>query len=204
MGAVEMPEILRRRRTELGLSQADLAGLVGLDKRQIRRYEAGEAQPTLQVASAIAKALGLTLDELAGLDVHRIDVTGDWWACWQSWHKGVEVINPHEARITARADVLHITAITRGTSLNDGGYLWEGELRLFDNEVLMGWYVGNEGAVRSKGTMYFGLHQHGQHMTGRWVGLSYDGPLVTGWGTMARTQEKALALMDESRAGEVA
>jgi transcriptional regulator with XRE-family HTH domain len=197
-----MPEILRRRRTELALSQADLAATVGLDKRQIRRYEAGEAQPTLQAASAIARALGLSLDELAGLDVHRIDVTGDWWACWQSWHNGVEVVNPHEARITARSDALRITAVTRGTPVDDGGYLWEGDLRVFDNEALMGWYTANEGAIRSRGTMYFVVHQHGQHMTGRWVGLSHDGPIISGWSTMARTREKAVSLMDELRAGD--
>jgi transcriptional regulator with XRE-family HTH domain len=38
---------MRRRRIEQGLSQADLAAAVGLDKRRIRRYEAGEAQPSL-------------------------------------------------------------------------------------------------------------------------------------------------------------
>jgi hypothetical protein len=47
--------------------------------------------------------------------------------------------------------------------------------------------------------MYFALHQHGQHMTGRWVGLSYDGPIVTGWGAIARTEEEVLALMNELR-----
>jgi hypothetical protein len=63
----------------------------------------------------------------------------------------------------------------------------------------MGWYVATEGAVRSKGTMYFALHQHGQRMTGRWVSLSYDGAIITGWGTIARTEEVVLALMDELR-----
>lgn len=80
-----------------------------------------------------------------------------------------------------------------------GSYLWRGELRLFDNEALMGWYTADEGAVRSRGTMYFVLHQHGTHMVGRWVGLSYDGPIVTGWGTMARTEEEVTALMDKLR-----
>jgi transcriptional regulator with XRE-family HTH domain len=41
---MEMPEVLRRRRTELGMSQAELAATGGIDKRQIRRYEAGEQQ----------------------------------------------------------------------------------------------------------------------------------------------------------------
>jgi hypothetical protein len=71
-----------------------------------------------------------------------------------------------------------------------------------DNEALMGWYVANEGAVRSKGTMCFALHQHGQHMTGRWVGLSYDGPVVTGFGVIARTEDEIRTLMDELRGRE--
>jgi len=79
-----------------------------------------------------------------------------------------------------RGDVVHITAATRGTPLEDGGYLWQGQLRVWDNEVVMGWYVADEGAVRSKGTMYFVLHQHGIRLVGRWVGLSYDGPIISG------------------------
>ncbi|WP_433078715.1 helix-turn-helix transcriptional regulator [Dactylosporangium sp. CA-052675] len=38
------------------MSQADLAAAAGVDKRQIRRYEAGEQQPVLSVAVAIANA----------------------------------------------------------------------------------------------------------------------------------------------------
>jgi hypothetical protein len=45
--------------------------------------------------------------------------------------------------------------------------------------------------VRSKGTMYFVLHPHGQQMTGRWVGLSYDGNTVTGLGGMAHDENVA-------------
>jgi hypothetical protein len=61
----------------------------------------------------------------------------------------------------------------------------------------MGWYVGTENAVRSKGTMYFVLHQHGVNMTGRWVGLSYDGPIITGWGAIARSEEEVRTLMSQ-------
>jgi transcriptional regulator with XRE-family HTH domain len=196
---MELPEIIRQHRTALGMSQADLAAKAGVDKRQIRRYEAGETQPTFPVAVAIARALGISTDTLAGEDSHRIDLSGDWWACWQSWKDGVEVINPHQISIRQQADLLTVAAVTRGTSLDDGGYMWEGEMRLWDNEILMGWYVANEGAVRSKGTMFFTLHQHGARMTGRWVGLSYDGPIVTGWGSIARTKAEAVALMDELR-----
>src|SRR5687768_2610159 len=60
MRAMDMAEVIRRRRAELGLSQADLAKAAGVDTRQIRRYEAGQQQPVLSVAVAIAKALGIS------------------------------------------------------------------------------------------------------------------------------------------------
>lgn len=62
---MEMSEVIRRRRAELGMSQADLGAAAGVDARQIRRYEAGQSQPALSVAVAIADALGISLDELA-------------------------------------------------------------------------------------------------------------------------------------------
>jgi len=197
-----MNEVIRQRRSELGMSQGDLAAKVGVDRRQIRRYEAGETQPTLSVAKTIARALGITIDELAGDETHRIDLTGDWWACWQSWKDLVEVLNPHEVRMSQRGDTVEIVAVTRGTPVEGGGYTWQGEMRVWDNEVLMGWYVANEGAIRSKGTMYFTLHQHGVNAVGRWVGLSYDGPIITGWGALAKTEDEVVALMDKLKAGE--
>jgi transcriptional regulator with XRE-family HTH domain len=192
---VEMHEVIRLRRDELGMSQADLATKVGVDRRQIRRYESGETQPTLSVARTIARALGITIDELAGDETHRIDLTGDWWACWQSWKNGVEDLRPQPVRLVQRGDDIDIIAIARGRPTDEGGYLWRGELRLWDNEILMGWYAASDGAVRSKGTLYFHLHQHGINATGRWVGLSYDGPIITGWATLGRNEDDVLALM---------
>jgi transcriptional regulator with XRE-family HTH domain len=198
MEVMEMSEIIRKRRSDLGLSQADLAAQVGVDKRQIRRYEAGETQPTLAVAFNIARALEISIDELAGEPTHRVDLSGDWWACWQTWNQGREILNPHEIRMAQRGNTIEVVATTRGThEFEEGGYLWRGEMRLWDNEILMGWYVPGEAAVRSKGTLYFVLHQHGTQMTGRWVGLSYDGPIVTGWGAIAKTKEEAVALVSQ-------
>jgi hypothetical protein len=52
-----------------------------------------------------------------------------------------------------------------------------------------------DGNVRSKGTMYLVLHAQGESAHGRWVGLSYDGPVISGFATLARTQDAAQALM---------
>jgi transcriptional regulator with XRE-family HTH domain len=190
-----MSEVIRQRRTELGMSQADLAAAAGVDKRQIRRYEAGEQQPVLSVAVAIADALKLSVGELAGIPTHRVNLAGDWWASWQTFMEGQEVITAQEVRFRQQAELIQVETVTRGIAVEEGGYHWRGELRLWDNEILMGWYAANDQSVRSKGTMYFVLHPHGQQMTGRWVGLSYDGKVVTGWGAMAHSEDDARGLI---------
>ena len=192
---VEMSEVIRGRRAELGMSQVQLAAAAGVDTRQIRRYESGEQQPMLSVAVAIAQALEITVGQLAGEPTHRVVLIGDCWASWQTFKDGREVITAQEVRFDQRGDDLRVEATTRGVAVEDGGYLWRGEMRLWDNEILMGWYAADEQAIRFKGTMYLVVHPHGQSMTGRWVGLSYDGALVTGWTSMAKTQEEAERLM---------
>ena len=191
-----MANVMRDRRAALALSQADLAAAVGLDKRQIRRYEAGEAQPTLVVAKAIAHALQISLDELAGETEQRLQITGDWWAGWQTWKDGAPVHTSQPIQIRQRGTDLDIAALDRGNvSAEEGGYLWRGQLRLWDNEILMGWYAADDQAVRSKGTFYYVIHPHGHQMRGRWVGLSYDGPIQTGWSAIARTEQEAQDLL---------
>jgi hypothetical protein len=59
----------------------------------------------------------------------------------------------------------------------------------------MGYYAAADSDVRSKGTMYLVLHAQGESAHGRWVGLSYDGPVVSGLATLARTQDAAQAVM---------
>lgn len=197
MEKVEFSEVIRQRRTDLGISQSDLASAVGVDKRQIRRYEAGEQQPVLGVAAAIANALGISLSELAGLPSQQIDLGGRWWAAWQTFKGGQEVITCQEVNLHHQAQAIQVHALTRGIEVAEGGYLWRGELRIWDNEILMGWYAADDGATRSKGTMYFVLHPHGINMTGRWVGLSYDGAIVTGWAAMARNEDEAKGLISQ-------
>jgi transcriptional regulator with XRE-family HTH domain len=69
---------MRRRRAHLKMSQNQLAEAAGVHARQIRGYESGEQQPLLTVAIAIAEALGLSVDELAGVTRDPGDLCGDW------------------------------------------------------------------------------------------------------------------------------
>jgi transcriptional regulator with XRE-family HTH domain len=197
-----MSEVIRERRTAIGLSQRDLAKAAGVDVRQIRRYEAGEQQPLLSVAIAIADALGISVAELAGKPSHRIKLGGVWWAAWQTSRTGAEKIASQQVEIKQEGDRMQIATITRGLPVEEGGYHWNGELRLWDNEILLGWYAANEGSIRSKGSMYFVLHPHGLNMSGRWVGLGYDGRIMTGWAAMGQTQEEAEDTMQKLIASE--
>lgn len=55
---------LARFRKEKGLTQEELVKRSGVAISQIRRYEADNASPTLDVVTKLAKALGVSIDEL--------------------------------------------------------------------------------------------------------------------------------------------
>ena len=102
------------------------------------------------MAVAIADALGISVAELAGKPSHLITLSGQWWATWQTSRSGESKITSQQVEIKQEGDLLQIATITRGLSQEEGGYHWSGELRLRDNEILMGWYVANEESIRSK------------------------------------------------------
>ena len=188
---MDTSEVMRGRRTELGLSQSDLAQAIGLEVGQVQAYEAGEREPLLSEATVIADALKISVGELAGKPSHRVKLSGQWWATWQTYRNGTERIATQRIEIKQEAELLQVATLTRGLSVDEGGYHWTGELRLWDNEILMGWYAANDGPVRAKGTMYFVVHPHGLSMSGRWVGLGYDDNIMTGWASISRTSEQA-------------
>jgi len=121
---------------------------------------------------------------------YDLDLSGDWWCAWQTWKDGAPRIDTHPLEVHQRGEVLQLNA-ERAVPVAEGSYRWRGELRLWDNEALIGWYRSTDAAVRSKGTLYLALHQHGTYAWGRWVGMSYDGPVVSGWGAIARTEDQA-------------
>ena len=172
-------EVIRRRSKALGLTQRALAELVGIDVRQIRRYESGEQQPVLAAAVRLAAALGVTLDELAGLAGASVD--GDWWAARQVRIDEHDVTVTLPVRLSQRGSLIELEALEGGRGA------WRGELRLWSGTTLTGWYAGAD--VRSRGTMLLLLRE--EVAEGRWVGVSADGAIVTGHAALARTRADA-------------
>src|SRR4051794_38632843 len=192
-------DVIRRLRQEAGLSQAGLAAAAGVHQRQINRYENGEQQPALNVAHRLAVALGVTLDELAGVPSDRVNLNGTWWAAWQTFNEGQQLIATQPVGLSQHASTIQIEALERSSENERGGYLWRGELRVWDGQILMGYYAAADGNVRSKGTMYLVLHAQGEYAQGRWVGLSYDGPVVSGYAALSRTRDSAQEVMTRLR-----
>ncbi len=75
---MDMPDVIRTRRAALGLSQTELAKAAGLNVRQTARFEAGEQQPVLSVAVALAEALDISLNQLAGQIDDELSLSGFW------------------------------------------------------------------------------------------------------------------------------
>ena len=67
-GGTGIEDIVRRNiaalRAKAGLTQQALADAIGMHVNQIKRYEAGTSQPTLDVLVRLAKVLHVSLDTL--------------------------------------------------------------------------------------------------------------------------------------------
>jgi transcriptional regulator with XRE-family HTH domain len=193
---VNIGDTIKRRRAELGMSQADLAKASDINLRQVRRYESDEQQPAIGVAVRLARALGVTIGELAGEESALPRLAGEWWAAWQTYIDGVETITTQPVAIQQTGATLQIKALALAEQEHAGDYLWRGELRLWGSDTLMGWYIATDENVRSKGTMFFVLHTQGERAAGRWVGTSYDGPVVTGAAALARDHDQLLRIFE--------
>ena len=54
-------------RKNKGWTQTQLAKALGVNLKNVSRYELGQAKPSFEAAAALAKALGVSLDHLSGL-----------------------------------------------------------------------------------------------------------------------------------------
>jgi transcriptional regulator with XRE-family HTH domain len=62
--AEKLGKNLKRIRTEKGISQGDIVRSVGIDRAFVSNIENGKTNPTLATITKLAKALGVSCDEL--------------------------------------------------------------------------------------------------------------------------------------------
>jgi hypothetical protein len=73
-----------------------------------RGVAAGEQQPVLSVAVAIADARGISVAELAGKTSHQIQLGGQWWSSSQTSRSGDEKIASQQVEIKQEGELLQI------------------------------------------------------------------------------------------------
>ena len=73
--AMDFQDRLATLRKDKRFTQQALADLAGVHVAQIRRYEAGESQPTLDVIRKLAIALSVSADMLASASCRQIRVS---------------------------------------------------------------------------------------------------------------------------------
>jgi HTH-type transcriptional regulator / antitoxin HigA len=61
-----LPEIIRDEMTERGISQKELADLLGVSPSRISEYMTGKAEPTLKVARLLNQKLDIDADFILG------------------------------------------------------------------------------------------------------------------------------------------
>jgi transcriptional regulator with XRE-family HTH domain len=176
------------------MSQTRLAEIVGVTSRQIARYEAEEQQPVLSVAAAIASALEVPLADLAGEVEPVADLAGTWWTGWQNPGSESRSLAVEELHIAQHEQTVRLIA-EHGSPIDQGRSEWRCNLRLWHNQVLIGWFYGPEETVESKGTVYFTLDADATSAMGRWVGLGPDGAVTSGAASLARSPEQARQLV---------
>lgn len=72
MDYVRMGDILRERRVEYGLTEAQLAKIAGISPAHYSRIERGVGRVSLETLVKLAEALRLSVDELLNLKGRRM------------------------------------------------------------------------------------------------------------------------------------
>lgn len=184
-------EILRVRRLVRGLEQKDIAEAAGVGVRTVQRWEDDERQIDFPgTATKVARKLGLTLDELAGIMPIGIELSGQWHARWQTWRYKQPVIDRHSTMIEQSGPRMSMDS--------DGDYNWHAEMNIVGNHA-NGTYRSIEVGQEFGGTFHLwlntttdeSLNADADMMIGHWSGSFFDAPMGGGWGVVGRDPDQA-------------
>lgn len=67
LGTPKLADVLKLRMHEMGLTQANLAKLLGVSPSRVSEYLTGKSEPTLKVCREISKQLGIDANVVLGV-----------------------------------------------------------------------------------------------------------------------------------------
>lgn len=130
-------------------------------------------------------------------DNDNIDVTGEWYAAWQTSVDGNQILNTEHIKIEQKGKTLQIWNTEKSPENPKAGYLWEGQMQFFQGRNVMGWYFPKkEENNSSKGIIYMTFLSPRKLFYGKWVGTAYDGELVTGYVVIGKDRTTAKAYLE--------
>ena len=134
--------------------------------------------------------------ELANND--HIDLSGDWFAAWQTSVGNNEILNSESLKIKQKGKIVYVNNCERAPENPLGGYLWNAKLQFYQGRYLMGWYFPlKEENNTSKGIMYMTYFSQRKEFYGKWVGSGYDGELEVGFLVFTKTRDSAKQKLTE-------
>lgn len=78
---------LKKAREAKGLTQQQVADLIGVTRESYARYENGTRNPNLQNLSDLADLLNVTTDYLLGrTDLSDMNISDHRYGGWSNWH----------------------------------------------------------------------------------------------------------------------
>lgn len=192
------PETIRVNRVKLGLTQAQLARDIGVDTRQINRYETGETEPTLAIARRLADRLRISMDELAG---GLSPLNGTWHSAWHNLTPDLDGEAVYTGAVELAQQGHHLTIQPlrgRGPKRdveadNVPELVWSAEV-FVDVDTLLGGYRIDTPALRGRGLL--NLTHHATTIEGTWVRIGLTGS-GTGNLVLARNLDTALTRANE-------
>jgi len=125
-------------------------------------------------------------------DNDYIDISGEWFAAWQTSVNGIVLLNTESILIKQQGKSIIMENRERAPENPDGGYLWKSKMQFYQGRNLMGWYFPLKSENNSsKGIMYMSYFSPQKLFYGKWVGSGYDGELSGGFMAIAKTRESA-------------
>jgi len=122
-----------------------------------------------------------------------IDVTGQWYAAWQTSVDGQQNLNTEQVEMNQKGKIIRIFNMEIAPDNPKGGYLWEGQLQFFQGRSVMGWYFPKRGQNNaSRGILYMTHISQKKIFIGKWVGTAYDGELLSGFVVIGEERSSAL------------
>lgn len=174
------------RRLAIGMPRSALARHLGTNETQIKRWETATAPPADLLAN-IADGLNFSVAELLGLLPVGLDLSGVWYAVWQTTRDGLPILNRHTLNARHSGEFVYLDA--------DGDYDWRADFRI-NGSSLGGSYAAVAEHRNERGQMNLTLNHHGGTAAiGHWAGAWADGIEGVGFGVIARDESRAERLM---------